>query len=207
MLGRREVGQNVLERSASWLGAGDPGGRSEAAAHVRGDIDKLLTLVGPHFLHLLFREVGDGLQGGFQTPFKCLPREMLDGALLQKAELLDGGGDCSPQPHPPSISSPTPPRHPLGTLEEPLGTMEHSLKTVGSDLKGLLPAFGLEESMPVEVKSQGLPLALSGELDSILGWGGGVISAGRRQPMATTTRTILLPLKFLEQLAGRHECA
>lgn len=142
MLGRREVGQNVLERSASWLGTGDPGGSSEAAAHVRGDMDKLLTLVGPHFLHLLFREVGDGLQGGFQTPFKCLPREMLGGTLLQKAELLDGGGDCIPQLHPPNISGPTPPRHPLGTMEEPLGTVEHSLKTVGSALKGLCQPLG-----------------------------------------------------------------
>ena len=36
----------MLERRASWLGAGDPGYSSEAAAHVLSDMDKLLTLVG-----------------------------------------------------------------------------------------------------------------------------------------------------------------
>lgn len=64
-----------------------------------------LPLWGVQFLHLLFRDLGVGLQGGFQTPFKFLPREILDGTSLQKSELLDGGGDCIPQLQPPSVSS------------------------------------------------------------------------------------------------------
>lgn len=62
-----------------------------------------------------------------------------------------------------------------------------------------------EKSMPGEVKFQGLPLAGLSELDSLLRWGKN--SARRGQSIVTTTtETILLPLKFLEQLAGRHKC-
>ena len=51
-------------------------------------------------------------------------------------------------------------------------------------------------------------MTVSREPDSVLGRGGGINSAGRRHPVVitTTTKTILLPLKFLEQLAGCHEC-
>ena len=100
-----------------------------------------LPLWRVQFLHLLFEGWG-GLKGGFHTPFKFLPREILHGTSMQKAELLDGSGDCIPQLHPPSISSPTPPRDPLGPLEEPLGTVEHNLETMGSDLKSPCQPLG-----------------------------------------------------------------
>lgn len=100
-----------------------------------------LPLWRVQFLHLLFEGWGEP-NGGFHTPFTFLPREVLHGTSMQKAELLGGSEDCIPQLHPPSISSPTPPRDPLGPLEEPLGTVEHNLKNMGSDLKSPCQPLG-----------------------------------------------------------------
>lgn len=58
MLGSQEVGQNVLERRECWLGVGDPGCSSGAAADVFCDVGVLVTLVEVPFLHLLFEGVG-----------------------------------------------------------------------------------------------------------------------------------------------------
>lgn len=68
------------------------------------------------------------------------------------------------------------------TLGGTLGYRGTQFENHGLRSQKSLPTFGLEESMPAELKSQGLPLAGSREPDSILGRGGGIISAGRRNP-------------------------
>lgn len=111
------------------------------------------------------------------------------------------------EPHPLSIPNPHPSqRSPGGPLGAPSATSRHSLKTVGFALKGPFQPLGEEKNVLAKVKSQELPSAVSGEPDSVLGWG--TNSARTRQPLVTTTttKTILLPLKFLEQLAGGHKC-
>lgn len=118
-----------------------------------------------------------------------------------------GGTGSHPRASSTQYSQPTPLSEvPWGSLGEPSATAEHSLKTVGFALKGPFQPLGEEKNVLAEVKSQELPSAVSGEPNSVLGWG--TNSARTRQPLVTTTTTkmILLPLKFLEQLAGCHKC-
>lgn len=139
-----------------------------------------LPLWRVQFLHLLFEGWG-GPNDGFHTPFTFLPGEVLHGTSMQKAELLVEVGIASHSSiHPAFLAQPLP-----GipwTLGGTLGYRGTQFENHGLRSQKSLPTFGLEESMPAELKSQGLPLAGSREPDSILGRGGGIISAGRRNP-------------------------
>ena len=112
------------------------------------------------------------------------PRKFYMDPQCKKQNYLAEVGTASQSPIHSACPAQTLPEMPW-TLEEPLGTMEPHLKTLGSDLKGpaslrVRGSIPSAEEKPL-VKSQLLlrepkairrvPLALSREPDSTLGWG------------------------------------
>ncbi|KAB1257276.1 hypothetical protein Cadr_000026336 [Camelus dromedarius] len=165
------------------VGSGRPvhsGWGAGATSSVRGSLLPRLGLCGA-----LRRGASAGLEPGTLAGVQVPPLRFSEmwtnysPCAESRAALMEWG--LHTEPHSAAFP-PSPPRDPRGPLEGPLGTKN------------------------LRLQCPGLPVAASG--DPALSWDGeGVRSAGRRQPVvtATTTKTVLLPLKFLERLAGRHE--